>query len=251
MANFPPLKNYIFYCLDSLIAQYGLIGPFLDFGCGNGDVAEYLATRGWHGKAIDISQDAVQVAKQRLSKHDNVIVQNKSVIEENGSFCSILAFDVLEHIEDDQAVLKKIYSLLNDGGYLVLTLPSNPREWRWDDDFYGHVRRYTTEQIREKLLAVGLEPIILWDFTYPVFWLMRRMYTFLKRPPKNSSEGKLTRTMISSCRNSWDIPLLSWLLSKNFIVWKLIYRISFRFYRHHLHKGHEMMVLAQKCDERK
>jgi len=54
-------------------------------------------------------------------------------------------FDVLEHIKNDQQVLRKLSSLLVKGGFLVMAVPSNPDEWSWDDDFYGHFRRYNVK----------------------------------------------------------------------------------------------------------
>ena len=39
MANFLPLKHHMFYCLDRFVERYGLHGPFLEVGCGRGDVS--------------------------------------------------------------------------------------------------------------------------------------------------------------------------------------------------------------------
>ena len=39
----------MFYCLDRFVEQYGLHGPFLEVGCGRGDVSAYLAAKGWQG----------------------------------------------------------------------------------------------------------------------------------------------------------------------------------------------------------
>ena len=130
-------------------------------------------------------------------------------------------------------------------GYLLLAIPSNPREWRWDDDFYGHYRRYTAQDISEKLIQAGLKPIIFWDFTYPIFWMMRRIYTKVKSPPKTFGDKEI-RTRASSTVNAWDIPLISLLINKNFFLWKIIYKIQFSWFKNQVNKGHEMFVLAQK-----
>lgn len=59
MANFRPLKEYMFYCLGRCIAQYGLTGPFLEIGCGVGDVSAHLAAKnGRCCKTQHMSEDA-------------------------------------------------------------------------------------------------------------------------------------------------------------------------------------------------
>lgn len=246
MANFLPLKNYIFYCLNRLIDQYGLSSPFLDIGCGIGDVSQYAALRGWHGKAIDFSDIAIEKAVKKLSSFKHVEIEKKSLFQESGSFKTIFFIDVLEHIENDSAALKKISSLLSAGGHVVITVPSNPREWRWDDDAYGHHRRYSVEEIKEKLAESDLEPLVIWDFTYPVFWGMRRIYTKSKPVPDKFGKDKLVQTVASSSINAWHIPFLSDFLAQKFIFWNLVYKIQFLYFKDKVQKGHEMLILAKK-----
>jgi len=246
MANFLPMKNYILYCLNRLINQYNLDGPFLDIGCGNGDISRFAATKKWQGKAIDISQEAVCHAQKELADFKGVSVELKSFFEEKTFYQTIFLIDVLEHLEDDCAALEKIYSLLNQEGHVIFSIPSNPCEWRWDDNFYGHYRRYTRADVREKLSAAGLEPLVFWDFTYPVFWIMRRLYTRLKSAPHEPSTGKTELTKMSSLRNSWNIPVLSSLLSRDFFIWKAVYAMQFAFFKKKVEKGHGMIVLAKK-----
>lgn len=236
----------MFYCIDRLIDQYGISSPFLDVGCGIGDVSQHVASKGWQGKAIDFSDIAIKNAKKNLASFPHVEIEKKSLFEEIGTFETIFFMDILEHIEDDNAALKKIFSLLSLGGYVIISVPSNPKEWRWDDDFYGHCRRYPLDDIKKKLIKAGLEPIVFWDFTYPVFWLMRRIYTRLKSCPENLSKDRLYRTYYSTSMNSWDIPFLSNFLQRKCILWNHVYRMQFSCFKNKVQKGHEMLVLAKK-----
>lgn len=61
MANFKPLNNYSLFILDKFINSYHLKPPFLDIACGNGYLSEFLARRGWGGKAIIIPEDSFGV----------------------------------------------------------------------------------------------------------------------------------------------------------------------------------------------
>jgi len=250
MANFPPLKNYLLYCLDRLIDDYQLSWPFLDVGCGAGDVSSHLAIKGWQGEAIDFSDQAIENAKNNLALFNNIKVGKSSLFEVNGNFKTIFLLDVLEHIDDDNAALTKAASLLAINGFLVISLPSNPKEWRWDDDFYGHYRRYSLEEVKEKLILAGFEPVLFWDFTYPVFFFMRRLYTKIKSSQnKTIEQDKLKRSIASSAVNAWDIPFCSNFFSRKSFFWRFIYRLQFSFFRDKVKKGHEMLVLAKKLTE--
>lgn len=246
MANFKPLKNYILYCLNELVKQHSLGGPFLDVGCGIGDISLFLAHKGWEGKAIDFSETAVQNARKNLSQFPKISVKHASLDQVEGTYNTILLMDVIEHIEDDSHVFEKVFQLLRPQGYLVISTPSNPREWRWDDDFYGHLRRYTLNEMKSKLEKANLYPLIFWDFTYPFFWIMRRAYTKFKTPPRDRSKDILQRTKLSSFENAWEIPFGSNALSKPWSFWNLVYKVQFNKFRNHVDKGHEMIILAQK-----
>lgn len=216
MANFLPLKNYIFYCLDKLIVRYNLTSPFLDVGCGIGDLSSYVASKGWHGKAIDFSDIAIEKAKLNLVLFPQVEIEKKSLFDENGNFKTIFIWDVIEHIGNDDVALEKISSLLIPNGHLLISVPSNPNEWRWDDDFYGHYRRYTVKEMRTKITNAGLKPLVFWDFTYPIFWAMRRIYTRLKSAPKDIGSDEDIKTRASSALDAWDIPVISSIFDRDF-----------------------------------
>jgi SAM-dependent methyltransferase len=235
----------MFYCLDRFIEQYGLHGPFLEIGCGRGDVSAYLAEKGWHGAAIDFSEAAVAQASANLRPFLQVTVARQSLAEVTGTFDCIVMWDVLEHIEDDRDALRLIERLLRPGGQLLLAVPSNPREWRWDDDFYGHFRRYTVADMTEKLTQAGMPPRVFWDFTFPWFWLMRRIYTRIKSGAPVAAD-KEASTKASATVNAWDLPLLSKLLDRTAVLWYPLHRLQFRLFRHATDRGHEFFVLARK-----
>ena len=245
MANFLPLKQYMLYCLDRFIERYALTGPFLEVGCGTGDVSEHLARKGWHGRAIDFSPAAIAQARARLARYPDVVVEQRALADVRGTYACIVLWDVLEHIEDDDAALAAVAGLLAPGGQVLIAVPSNPREWRWDDDFYGHFRRYTVADMTEKLTQAGFEARAFWDFTFPWFWLMRRIYTRVKAAPPVATD-KDASTKASATVNAWDVPLLSKLLDRTAILWFPLHRLQFRLFRNATQRGHEFFVLARK-----
>lgn len=247
MANYSPYKNYFLFVLKRLLSFHPLRPPFLDVGCGIGDLSEFLAVRGFSGKAIDFSDSAVQKAKARLAGFPAVTVERMDVFAENGRYGLLLLLDVLEHVEDDGALLRKAASLLLPAGRILLTVPSGAHEWRWDDEAYGHLRRYTVADITRKLGEAGLEIEVLWDVSLPVFWAMRRISTALLRPPKMAQKDALTRTKESTALNPWEgLGRLGRVLSLGGPHWDLLYRLSFGLFRNRIHAGSELMILAKK-----
>jgi 2-polyprenyl-3-methyl-5-hydroxy-6-metoxy-1,4-benzoquinol methylase len=98
-------------------------GKLLEVGCGQGGLLR-LASRHFDVHGIDISSYAIACIKPTFGDQ----VWRGDV--ENGSFSAahydvILAFNVLEHLEDPGAVIKRIYDSLTDGGVFVGSVPNN------------------------------------------------------------------------------------------------------------------------------
>lgn len=70
-------------------------------------------------------------------------------------FDLIGAFDVLEHIEEDNAALAQMYQACKPGRGIVLTVPQHRWLWSRVDDFAHHKRRYTRAELIEKLARAG------------------------------------------------------------------------------------------------
>ena len=68
----------------------------------------------------------------------------------DGEFDVVGAFDVIEHIEDDRAVLREMHRAAVPGGGILLTVPQHPFLWSEFDRQARHVRRYTAPELREK-----------------------------------------------------------------------------------------------------
>ena len=247
MANFRPFKRYILYCLDRWLDAQGAKAPFLDVGCGIGDVSLHLAqTRGWSGKAIDVSDSAIRRATQVLAAQPSIQVERCSLEDETGTYETVLMFDVLEHLEGDTQALRAAAARLAPGGCAFFTVPSNPSEWRWDDDVYGHVRRYRVADLTTKLHDAGFESLAIIDITYPVFWAMRRAFTRLLRSRSTSEDSAWERTMASTGVNAWELPLLAAFLARGDALWRLVYAWQYRFFRHRVEDGHELLAVARK-----
>lgn len=204
MPNFPPLRRYVFTVVDRLVARHRLEGPFLEVGCGTGDLAEHLARMGWKGTAFDSSPEALERARARLKDCPGVMVEGAGLpAAPDGAFKTVFLMDVLEHVQDDLALLRTLASKLAPGGALVLLTPVNPGEWGHDDDIYGHFRRYGWEELVQKLVAAGFALEERWNVTVPFIWALRRFYLrFL--PARGADAGRDKLTSASSFYNPWS-----------------------------------------------
>lgn len=73
---------------------------------------------------------------------------------ENASFDMVCAFDVVEHIDDDQKAVDEMYRVCRNDGYLLCTVPAYQFLWSHHDEVNMHYRRYTLGRFK-KLFTSG------------------------------------------------------------------------------------------------
>ena len=70
---------------------------------------------------------------------------------DGGSFDLVAAFDVIEHVTDDQAVFAELGRVLKPEGVLLFSVPLHPAHWNRFDEVVGHARRYRPAELQELL----------------------------------------------------------------------------------------------------
>jgi SAM-dependent methyltransferase len=89
-------------------------------------------------------------------------------------FDYLLAFEVLEHIEDDQSALAGWLGHLRSGALVLLSVPAHRSRWNETDLLAGHFRRYDRIDVEELASGVGLEVIELSTYGWPATWFIER-----------------------------------------------------------------------------
>jgi SAM-dependent methyltransferase len=131
---------------------------FLEIGCGTGYVLSGIANAHpnaeLHGSEIFTAGLIFAAVRQPTVAFMQMDARYIPFVDE---FDSIGAFDVLEHIEEDERVLGQMYGALRPGGVLLLTVPQHAWLWSPVDDYACHVRRYSAKEIHLKVENAGFE----------------------------------------------------------------------------------------------
>jgi len=152
---------------------------FLEIGCGTGYVLRrlHLAFPDLALSGSELFEEGLSFARERLGTAATLRQLDATELRAEQEFDAIGAFDVLEHIDDDRAVLSGVRRALRPGGGLLITVPQHPRLWSATDAAAHHVRRYTRRELRGKLEAAGFEVLRTTSFVsllLPAMWLARR-----------------------------------------------------------------------------
>ena len=133
----------------------------LDAGCGTGRNLIEFGSLG-DARGIDSSPEAIDFCRRR-----GVLGATEGRLEslpfDDGSFDLILATDVLEHVEDDQSVMRELRRVAAPGSRLLATVPAYRWLWSQHDDAHHHFRRYTFRALRERLRREGWE-VVEWSY---------------------------------------------------------------------------------------
>jgi SAM-dependent methyltransferase len=126
----------------------------LDIGCGTGAEARRLAGLGHRVVGVDVRPDWLSAN----GPDEATFVRGSAVCLPicDGAVDSVLALDVLEHL-DDGAALREVVRVLRPGGALVATVPAGPALWSHRDRAAGHLRRYTRRTLQGALVRAGLD----------------------------------------------------------------------------------------------
>lgn len=154
-------SNFWFKARNELIlwalARYcGGFRSYLEIGCGTGYVLSGVARRFPDAvlSASEIFTAGLGFAAERVPSAAFMQMDARR-IPFSEEFDVVGAFDVVEHIKDDEAALAQAYKALKPGGHLLLTVPQHAWLWSPSDDYARHERRYSKAELHEKVRTAG------------------------------------------------------------------------------------------------
>ncbi len=75
----------------------------------------------------------------------------------DGHLAAAVAFEVFEHVQDDDALFREVARAVRTGGILLMSVPIRASMWVALDDVCGHLRRYEPEDLFAKVKSFGFE----------------------------------------------------------------------------------------------
>ena len=156
LENLAEARNYN-HALADLVQNHLEVGPVLDFGAGSGTFAKLLRNRGLRVHCVEL--DRGYVAKLKAEGFDASI----SIDDFPYQFAFVYSLNVLEHIEDDLAALRRIRRALAEGGRFVVFVPAHPILHSSFDRRIGHFRRYSKRVLLRRLESAGFT-VKKWEF---------------------------------------------------------------------------------------
>ncbi len=139
----------------------------LDVGCGTGAMLQQLDRYGTVD-GVDADEDAVRFCQGRGIESVRLL-ENGSLPFDSGTFDLVTALDVIEHIDDDSAMLAEIHRVLRPGGTFLVTVPAFQSLWGPQDEISHHKRRYRAGQVETRMQGAGLELLRLSYFNTLLF----------------------------------------------------------------------------------
>jgi SAM-dependent methyltransferase len=150
-------KNYYAWIAARFAPHLG--SDVVEVGAGIGTFAEHLLRAAPHARLtlVEPAENNFEALRERMAVEARVRVRHGYLdagAPESGA-SSVVAVNVLEHVEDDGAFLRAARRVLAPGGRLLLFVPALPGIFGTLDAAFEHFRRYTRPGLRRKVAGAG------------------------------------------------------------------------------------------------
>jgi glycosyltransferase involved in cell wall biosynthesis len=150
-------------------------GDVLELGAGIGNLTLLLASKARTYTATDTDSDHLCELRSRTAYRPNIRVascdlsESRSVTPFQQSADTVVCLNVLEHISDDVTGFANVRACLKPGGTAIILVPQGPQAFGSLDEVLEHKRRYTVDELRQKMTAAGIEVTQIIGFNHATF----------------------------------------------------------------------------------
>lgn len=181
---------------------------FLEIGAANLALTVELLERFESGVALDRCDD-LHDAHARLpeSQQSRLEARDEDFFDSEfeSRFDAVICCEVLEHVEDDAGFLRKIASVLEPDGQLVLSVPSRQKYWTIHDELVGHLRRYEKADLRRLFIDAGFRDVRICSYGWPWVNILRIPRMMLAKKQEHTRAG-LSQVEKTTESNHRQIP---------------------------------------------
>lgn len=180
----------------------------LEIGCGQGALGARLAT---YADYLGVEPDAASfaVARQRVQATGGTVINGTDeAVDADQLFDLVCAFEVLEHIEQDEAALASWVRRIRPGGSLLLSVPAWQDRFGPMDENVGHFRRYSPEELTCKLTAAGLTAPEVHLYGWPLGFALEAVRNRVdgKRLARAKSSGASVEELTAASGRTFQPP---------------------------------------------
>ena len=171
-----------------------------EIGCGTGYVLSGIQSElpGLHLYGSDIFSNGLSFADKRLFDV-SLFQMDARLIPFEEEFDVIGAFDVLEHIAEDDVVLQQMFQAVKPGGGLILTVPQHRFLWSIVDEYSFHKRRYGKTELINKVEYAGFQ--VMYSTSFVSFLLPLMLLSRMKRHVSTEKFDPLAELRIGRAAN--------------------------------------------------
>jgi SAM-dependent methyltransferase len=151
-------------------------GNFLEIGPGSLNLTEDILKHYPEGTLVEYNpyvQEIYNGLGKSIRGRLRLVIEDFMSLTTDSKYDCIIACEVMEHIGRDQKFIKKINSLLNDQGQVILSVPSRHKFWSKHDEIVGHLRRYEKQEIKDILSKEDFKNISILSYGFPFVIILR------------------------------------------------------------------------------
>ena len=142
-----------------------MTSPVIDVACGVGYGSKIIHSAGKTVTGIDIDAQAIEFAK-RDYMGPAYVLGDYSQIATMGKSHAAIAFEIVEHLEDPETLLKAMWTCIVRAGMAYISTP-NEKLYPFDpslfeDDEFPHQRHYTPKEFTELINSNGFKVTSRW-----------------------------------------------------------------------------------------
>ncbi len=212
--------NYkkIFKKFENHIIKFNLKKNILDIGSGYGELVNYANENQWNALGVELSKEAVKIAEKfkinvkNININDNYFNQKK--------FSIIILTEVIEHLDNPNALVNNIIDLLHKDGILYITTPNFNSIDRyimsseWHVIHKEHINYFTKKSLNNYLLSFNKFDIIekrSYNIIFEIYKIKLKRLFFLKSDKKNIYKSNLE--LRKKINNNYFLTILKILLN--------------------------------------
>ena len=173
-------------------------GKFVEIGAGTGELTKAFLKRGYSGTCYDIGSVNRDTLRENLAVYGNdVVVANSLDDVPYNHFDYLLAFEVLEHIDDDLSALQDWRRYLKDGGVAIISVPSHMKKYGPTDKAVGHLRRYERDELTALFRKAGFTDCRVHSYGFPLANISSKLSNMIYSKKELSTEDHVSLSMRS------------------------------------------------------